>query len=399
MDILIVSQFYSPDVTAAAFRIKETADLLAEKGHRVHVIAGEPHKGIVAGAGSADTGQISVTRVPLFKPAGKSKWEYILHYLSFMVGALAAARRHPRRFDIVWASSPPLFVAIAGYFIALSKRARFCLDIRDIWPDSAATTGKISSRGILFRLAKLAELWIYGRARMISCVAKPMADYIAKARPGQKPVVVYNGIPRHFLDRCREMSFVPSQPGVIEILYVGNMGYCQNLALVIDAAQRLRSKGVGRFRFSLVGEGVERSALEAAAREKGLDNVEFSGPVVKDEAIRLMCSCSALVLLLKDDGTMDKTIPSKVFDYMAAGRPILFGIRGEGKEILGNIPGNLFFDPSSPEALATAAIRLGENFAEMSAAARANREVVEARFTREMMVSRLAENFEKFPET
>ena len=120
--ILIISQFYYPDVTACAFRIKETVDLLLAKGHAVHVIAGEPHKGQIKGQ-QIDDGNATVTRVKLFKYSGKGKWNYILHYLSFMFGAVAASFKHPSRFDVVWASSPPLFTAISGYFVSLLKKS------------------------------------------------------------------------------------------------------------------------------------------------------------------------------------------------------------------------------------------------------------------------------------
>ncbi|NLI78905.1 MAG: glycosyltransferase family 4 protein [Candidatus Riflebacteria bacterium] len=396
--ILIVSQFYHPDITAAAFRIKETADLLAARGHSVHVIAGEPHKARAPGEGPLDDGRIRVTRVPLYKSEGKGTWNYIRHYLSFMAGAVAASWRHPSRFDVVWASSPPLFTGVAGLAVARLKKARFVLDIRDLWPESAVVAGQLSPQGFLFRAAKQVELGLYRAADRITCVARPMAEYIAAAAGVPMPVVVYNGIPAACVD-LMEAPGPGADPaarptaGGREILYVGNFGHVQNLELVLEAAKLLQDGGVAGVRFTLVGEGARRAALQEQARALGLTGVAFTGVLAKREALRRMRECDALVLLLKDDGTMDKTIPSKVFDYLAAGRPVLFGLRGEGREILARVPANLEFSPSSAASLADAVRRLLAAPPDLLATAARNREIVRREFLREGMVDRLETAF------
>ncbi|GAB4280838.1 MAG: glycosyltransferase family 4 protein [Candidatus Rifleibacteriota bacterium] len=392
MRILIVSQFYYPDVTACAFRIKETADLLAKAGCQVHVIAGEPHKGLIDGE-VIDDGNITVTRVPLIKYKGHGKWNYIQHYLSFMFGAIRHAFRHPPYFDIVWATSPPLFTGIAGCLIARLKGARFCLDIRDIWPESAVVAGQISSGGLLFNGAKVVEKALYRLADQITCVAKPMAVYIQSISRRKIPEVIYNSIPAAMLgDDPQE---VVGKPETISILYIGNMGYCQNLALVIEAAKLLKERKIGNIRFCLVGNGIEKPMLENMAAENNLDNVEIRGIVPKSEAIELIKNSEALMLHLKDDGTMDKTIPSKVFDYLAGGKPILFGLKGEAFDILEECGGNLYYDPASAQQLADQAQKLEQNYLTLARKALQNREMVKQRFLREHMAEKLLDLFKR----
>ena len=147
--ILVVSQFYHPDITAAAFRIRETAEILVALGHRVTVVTAEPHKGAVADETAVDDGQVTVIRVPIEKYQGGGKWRYIRHYLSFMVNAVRYGRHGVDRPDVVWASSPPLFVGVAGLILARLLGARFTLDIRDLWPDSAVVVGQIRRPGIM----------------------------------------------------------------------------------------------------------------------------------------------------------------------------------------------------------------------------------------------------------
>jgi len=341
---------------------------------------------------------VKVTRVKLFKAEGKGTWNYIRHYMSFMLGAIYASWKHPSRFDIVWASSPPLFTGVAGLVISKLKKARFALDIRDIWPESAVVAGQLSAQGNLFQAAKIVERTLYKSADIITCVARPMAGYISGIAAGKQPAVIYNGIPRSYFDSMGGNDLdggrMAQAPGELEILYVGNMGHVQSLSVLIEAANLLQREGATGIRFVLVGEGAQRKALVEQAGALGLKNVSFTGILPKAEALRRMRECSALVLLLKADGTMDKTIPSKVFDYMAAGRPVLFGLGGEGREIFSRVSANMEFSPDSSDSLAAAVRRLRDEYPAVARTAAENREIVRREFLREAMVDRLEMEFQ-----
>jgi glycosyltransferase involved in cell wall biosynthesis len=148
-------------------------------------------------------------------------------------------------------------------------------------------------------------------------------------------------------------------------------------------------------KFLLVGNGVEKTMLEDRIRADALDNVEVRGLVPKAEAIQLIKNSQALMLHLKDDGTMDKTIPSKVFDYMAGGRPILFGLKGEAANILAESGGNLYYDPADAQQLASRAVELEKNYLELAESALKNRKMVKQRFLRERMAEKLLRIFTK----
>ena len=389
--VLFVTQFYYPDVTACAFRMHETAQLLSSMGCDVEVIAGEPHKGDLGE--QIDDGKVKVSRVKLIKYEGKGKWNYIAHYLSFMFGAIKASRRHRGAFDVVWASSPPLFTGMAGWAIARLKNTRLCLDIRDIWPESAVVAGQISGTGFLFKAAKVVEWLLYRLADQLTCVARPMADYIEKTSGGRRPQIIYNAIPHNMVS---ELPLpIESEPAPLRILYIGNMGYCQNLSLVIEAAALLAAEGNQQIRFVMVGNGVEKPMLEAAIKERNLSNVEIHGIVSKERAIEMIRETHALMLHLKDDGTMDKTIPSKVFDYMAGGRPILYGLKGEACDILGSVAGNLYYDPADPAQLAEQAKYLQQNYRQLALTASANLTLVKENYLRDRMAERLKEIFSR----
>jgi glycosyltransferase involved in cell wall biosynthesis len=390
---LILSQYYYPDVTAAAFRIKETVDILTARGHRVTVIAAEPHRGETGLSGPLDDGKAAVIRVPIRKTDGTGKWNYIRHYLSFMGNALWAGLTCRTRFDAVIATSPPLFTAIAGWCLSLWHQAPFILDIRDIWPDSAVTVGQIRRESLLYKMAKVVELVLYRKARLISCVAEPMGEYIHEVSR-KKPLIIYNGIPESYLSpdpvaAARVASFF--QPGKRHIVYVGNMGFCQNLDLVLTTAATLQQRGIDDLHFLLIGTGVERPQLEERVARERLHNVTIAGPVGKTDAIELIRRADALSLQLKADETMEKTIPSKVFDYLIGGVPILYGIKGEGARILEQVPGNIAFEPDSTEGFLHAVLQIREKYDILAKLAGENIRLVRERFLRERLVEKLDE--------
>ncbi|MFZ2961438.1 MAG: glycosyltransferase family 4 protein [Candidatus Ozemobacteraceae bacterium] len=400
-NILIVTQYYYPDITAAAFRLKETADLLAARGHKVSVIAAVPHRGHADGKPAAfasiDDGMLNVTRVPIVSLAGRGKANFILHYTSFMTLSVLAAERLRERVDLIIASSPPLFVGVSGFVIARRRGARFMLDVRDLWPDSAATVGQLNPNGRLYKWASRVERTLYKRADAISCVAEPMADEIVARSGRPRPVIVYNGVPASYLDPDPEFDAIARRKlpdGRLHIVYVGNLGYCQHSSLLVQAAKVFQDAGDTCFHFHLIGDGAERRALLAEAETAGLHNISIPGPVSKREAMAVMRRANALFLQLKPDATMEKTIPSKVFDYLSAGRPIIFGLEGEGRRILERSSGNLFFPSGSLSDLLARLRRLRDELPAISGQAGENRELIRREFSRERQIERLEERFQ-----
>jgi glycosyltransferase involved in cell wall biosynthesis len=390
--ILIVSQYYYPDVTAAAFRIKETADILCSKGHRVAVITAKPHKGIIHSSGKIDDANVEVIRLPIIKYYGKGKWNYLAHYTSFMCNALFYYLVNFRRkYDFVYATSPPLPVGLAGFLMSVIQGSKFILDIRDIWPDSAVAAGQLNKNSKLYEFGKILEHRIYQKADLITCVSRPMADYIKSIVPRKNVKVIYNGVPIKYLQMMNSSNNHNNyilQEGKFNITYIGNMGRVQNLQLILEVAKEIKLE-MPEIVFYLIGEGVERQKLEKFRKDNSLENVVITGPVVKEQAMRLMVESDALFFHLKDVMVMEKTVPSKVFDYMTAGKPILFGIKGEGKAILQQVKGNIYYYPESVESFIKAIKELKATYPELSRYAIGNKKLVEEYYTREKMVDLL----------
>lgn len=390
--ILIISQYYYPDVTAAAFRITETADILSSKGHQISVITAQPHKGIIDSSKKIDDGNINVIRLPIIKYYGKGKWNYLAHYASFMLNALFCYLvNFGGKYDVVYATSPPLPVGLAGFLMSAIQGSKFVLDIRDIWPDSAVAAGQLNKNNKLYKFGKIVEQWLYKKSDLITCVSIPMGEYIKGFINIDKVVVIYNGVPNQFLHSESSREEKDSQifhDDKINITYLGNMGYVQSLQTILEASKQIKDE-MPDVNLCFIGGGIEKNSLEKFKEENSLDNVLIIGPVLKAKAIELMQKSSALFFQLKDDMVMEKTVPSKVFDYMTAGKPILFGIKGEGKMILEQVKGNIYYQPDSTESFINAVRKLKKNYKQLSKYARENMIIVEKHYTREKMVDKL----------
>ena len=393
MRILVVSQYYSPDMTAAAFRIRETVDLLKGADHDVHVITAQPHKYRVEVDQAADERE-GVYRVHVPSIASGGMRNYLNHYLRFVSGSLWTGVK--QRFgswkpDVIWTSSPPLFAGITGRMLAGLYGCPLVLDIRDIWPLSAVAAEQISMGGKAYKLGRVLERWLYNGADHITCVSRPMAQYIASELK-TPATVIYNGVLSDAVEASCSATEIKKR-----ILYAGNLGRVQGLGVLIDAfADIVRDGSMPGWRLEFIGGGVLEKDLINLIAERGIGNrVTLAPPIGKEDVFRELACSAALVINLKADKVFDLTIPSKVFDYMVAGRPILYGISGEGAELLGSTGANVAFEGSNRASFISALQTLDANYDKLQTAAVSNPLAVRGIYSRNRNTEKLVEIFEQ----
>lgn len=397
MKILIVAQYFPPDITAAAFRIHDTARLLERGGHEVRVITAYPHRTSVNN-GHVDEYDRQVSRVWRTRVAplnGGGFLDYVRHYSSFTVGSswLGLRQRLAHwRPDVIWASSPPLFVGLSGAALARIFRSPLVVDIRDIWPASAVGAGQLSADGPAYWFGAKMEQYVYDRASHITCVARPMQEYIGE-RTRTPVTVVYNGT------RASDIVEADSDDGLENgrtLLYAGNLGRAQQLDLLIRAWARARDKDTARsWAVKFLGTGALEKDLRELAANLGVSNsIAFSKPVSRQEAIRQMSGAAALCVSLRADKAFERTIPSKVFDCMAVGKPVLAGVAGEARTILESTGANLCYEPGNQQSLEGAFEELVQDYPRRRWLARRNAQMVRSNYTREQAVRVLMNVFD-----
>jgi len=370
MRILIFSDHFYPEPSAPAAHVYERAALWVQEGHSVTVITAAPNfpEGRVhAGYRNAwrtveNLHGIRVVRVKTFIVRNEGFVLRILDYLSYAISALLQSFREPYA-EVVLSSSPHLFVPVAGVVHARLRGIPHVFELRDLWPASIAANTSLGKRRVIHWLERL-ELWLYrNSARVMAFTESFRRNLVERGIPADRVDVVVNGAnldlfePPTGRDEAIEAEY--HLQGRFVVGYLGTLGLSQGLMNVLDAAERLRGS---RATFLFVGVGAAKDELERSARARGLDNVVFVPRQPKELMPRFWSVCDAALVHLKDDPVFATVIPSKIFEAMAVGRPILYcGPAGDGSEIVERHAAGLWIPAADPAGLAAAVRRLMED--------------------------------------
>jgi glycosyltransferase involved in cell wall biosynthesis len=258
----------------------------------------------------------------------------ILNWCSYTVMALLAGLRTPRP-DVVYASSPHLLAALAGWLLARFRRARFVLEIRDLWPQTLVAMGHLSETSRLYRGLRGLELFLYRHADRLVAMAPGTIDSL-KAAGVEDARICYipNGadpedfIPSAERDVLRRRYAFDKITGI----YAGAHGPANGLDQLLEAAAQVLDR---RVEVVLLGDGVLKPELTTMAAELGLTNVRFLDPVPKSEVVDLLAAADFGIHVLADIEIFRSAVsPNKVFDYLAAGRPVVTNSPGVVGDII-----------------------------------------------------------------
>jgi hypothetical protein len=329
--VLLLTQYFEPDITAGAFRMTTLYEYLLTRGHEVDVITVMSQKDLTGSA--VQDGRVH--RVRVAPKSSNSKSAYARHYMSFFWRSTwLACTTHGYRADVILVSSPPITVALSGVLISALLRKPLLLDVRDLWPDSIVDAGKLQHGSLIYRCLVLLERASYRRANHLFTVSEPMRDHV-RNRGGTDVDVVYNGVPLRDLQNAQQLA-VQAQPEehCVSLFYAGNLGLVQDLRFLWDALPVLAERYKGRVTVHLIGSGALAGDCQTAARA-------FPTVITVDDAMprssllnRLRSEATLMLVPLSDGVAMSQTIPSKVFDCLLLQKPILYHLSGEGETIL-----------------------------------------------------------------
>jgi len=395
--ILYVSQYFVRDDQPGGVRHWRHTRALAEAGHDVSVVTSfvqhkertiaERYRGRRVVREREDG--LDVWRVYSTPGYGRDLRSRLASYGTFAWWALVAGMRAPRP-DVVVASSPSLPAAAGAALVARARRARFLLEVRDLWPDSAVAMGLVSDPRTIAAARRL-ERFCYRRAERVVALTEGIRDGVIAG--GVNPALVTlitNGIdlPPEGAPAANGAAPVPAPDDAFVAMYVGQHGTYNALGTVLDAADRLR--GEPGIRFVLVGGGDRKSALVQEAERRSLSNVCFVDPVPKREVPSWLERADACILPYQDRELFAGALPNKAFDYLGAGRPIVASApEGELTRLVREAGCGVSAPPEDGAALAEAVRRLAadrEGAARMGAAGAAyareryDRRVLAARF-------------------
>jgi glycosyltransferase involved in cell wall biosynthesis len=301
---------------------------------------------------------IRVVRVKTLITRNEGFFLRILDYLSYMFSALFLSLFEERP-DVVISTSPHLFTAMAGVMYGLLRRVPHVFEIRDLWPATILVNTGMKP-GLVYRLLEKLELWLYARSRrLISFTNSFVHDLTTRGVPRNKIDVVINGSNLELFsprERDADVQAEYQLSGRFVIGYLGTMGLSHGLERVLEAAKILENSNAI---FLFVGVGAAKQGLMDRTKDLGLTNVVFVPRQNREDMPKFWSVCDISLIHLRDAPLFKTVIPSKIFESMAMGVPILYaGPEGEGTSIVERHQAGLVVPAESPEALVHAITRL-----------------------------------------
>ena len=362
MQILYLHQFFITRGGVGGTRSYEFARRFVERGHAVRMVT--------AGEGSRTVEGIDVVGVrgaySEYMPAtAMSNPARMLAFTRFAAGAAVAALRGPRP-DVIYATSPPLTMALPALAGALRWRAPLVFEVRDLWPEAPIQMGALRNP-LAQRLARAVERFVYARSTRVIA----LSPGIQAALPPGKSVLVPNAAD---LDLFRPAP----PPGEFRVSYFGTLGEANDVTAAVEAARRLPDVP-----FVFMGDGKRRAELERSAPP----NVEFRTGT-KEDVARLAAESSACLTLFKDVPVLATNSPNKLFDTFAAGRPAVVNMNGWMRELVERNEAGVYVRAGDADDLVEKLTRLRDDPEAAERMGRNARALAEREFARDELAAR-----------
>lgn len=401
MHILLIHQSFAGLDEVGGTRHIEMARYLVQRGHSVTVIASTVNyltgrsrggRARLVEKESAAPG-ISILRAYTYPAFHRSFVHRFFSFISFMVTSFLAGLG-VRGVDLVWGSSPPIFQAVTAWLLAHLKGAPFLFEVRDLWPEFPIAVGVLRNP-LLIRLSRWLERFLYRRADRLVVNSPGFIQHVT-SRGARRVHLVPNGADTGMFDPNQAGATFRARNGLegkFVVLYAGAHGVSNDLGVIVAAADLLREQHDIHFVF--LGDGKEKAGLQERAAQLGLENISFLPSVPKQQVPEVLAGSDACIAILKPLEMYKTTYPNKVFDYMAAARPVVLAIDGVVREVVDVAGCGVFAQPGDPQALAAAVQSLADDPDVARRMGAAGREYVEAHFNRADLALQMAQVMEE----
>ena len=362
MRTLIVSQYFWPE----SFRINDVAKTIVEKGIEVEVLTCKPNypsgKTLLGYPAWKCQQEIhegaQIHRIPFF-PRGNSAWRLGLNYLSFIISSLFFApwMLRKKNFDVIFVYAPsPILQAIPAIFLGWLKSCPVVLWVQDLWPESLSATGYVQNR-VLLKLVELVVRFIYRHVDLLLVQSRAFEAPVRALAAGT-PIEYYpNSVADAFtMAITNEVPIIPSLGEGFTVMFAGNIGMAQAVGVIVEAASLL--KNYRDIHFIVLGDGSSRQWMLKEAEKRALKNLHLPGRFPIETMPGFMQKASALLVTLTDQPIFAATVPNKVQAYLAAGKPIIACLNGEGARLVVEAGAGLATPAEDAKALAETILQL-----------------------------------------
>ena len=373
MRLLILTQYFPPEIGAPQNRLFELAVRLQKKGIDVSVLTAMPnypqmkihdnYKGKCYC--HENLNNLDVHRAWIYVSQSKAVISRLLNYFSFVISAFFVGLFKIKKQDVLMIESPPLFLGITAYLLSRIKGAKMIFNVSDLWPESAEKLEIISNKTLLSMATKLEE-FCYRKAALVSGQTQGIVKNISSRFPEKKVYWLKNGVDINFYDvnkTIEENAWRKEHNYTCEdfiLFYGGIIGHAQGLDVILNAAKQLEN--YENIKFVLLGNGPEKERLLKLKAELGLNNLQFYDAVPKSQMQKIIMDTNASIIPLKRLDLFKGAIPSKIFENLALKKPIILGVEGEAEELfIQQGKCGVSFTPEDSEDLAKQILHLYNN--------------------------------------
>ncbi len=367
MHILLIHQAFASIDEPGGTRHYEIAQKLTERGHEVTIIT-SPVSYLTGKSvqenipwvekQEAEPG-ITVLRAYTYPALHRSFVHRVFSFLSFMVSSFFIGLT-VKDIDLVWGTSPPIFQSVTAWALARIKRVPFLLEVRDLWPAFAIAVG-VLQQPILIRASEWLERFLYRHADQVVVNSPGFIDHL-HSHGAINVELVPNGADTSMFDpqaKGENFRHIHRLADRFIALYAGAHGMSNDLGVMLAAAEMLIDRD--DIILVLLGDGKEKPALQSQARDMALTNLKFIPPIPKKEMPSALAAADACIAILKPIPLYATVYPNKVFDYMAAGRPVVLAMEGVIREVIMSANSGIAIPPGDPTALAEAITYLADH--------------------------------------
>ncbi len=388
MHILLIHQAFAALNEPGGTRHYEMAHSFVKHGHHVTVITSP----VSYLTGKADGGKtrwltreepepgLQILRAYTYPALHRSFFHRLLSFFSFMFSSFFIGLG-VKNVDVIWGTSPPIFQGWTAWLLARLKGVKILFEVRDLWP-AFAIAMNVLKNPLLIRLSYWLEQFLYRHADLLVVNSPGFIKHI-EDKGGRNIQLVPNGVDPEMFDPADDGSLFRQNHKLQHkyiALYAGAHGVSNDLEVVLHAA--LITMSDPRIAYILVGDGKEKANLQNLAKEMALTNILFLPPVPKDEMRGVLAAADACIAILKPVEMYKTTYPNKVFDYMAAARPVVCAIDGVIREVIETAHAGIFVPPGNARELAKAIKELSTSPSKRRQMGRSGRDYVVQHFNR-----------------
>jgi glycosyltransferase involved in cell wall biosynthesis len=400
MRILFLTQYFPPETGAPQNRISYFARYFAAAGHTVTVLTALPsypegkifpeYRGVWRREEVFES--MRIIWVWIYATKSKAFLLRLLNYFSFMFSSVLLGIGTIGKQDVIIVESPPIFLGLSGLIYKFAKKARLALNVSDLWPESAVAMGLVRNRWIIRATVAFEEL-LYRRSDLITGQTRGIVKNIQSRIPNKPVALITNGVDEAGSPQdaasLAEVKRALGWQGTLVVGYAGLHGLVYGLETLVETAQILSS--YRDITFVLFGDGPEKEKLVALAEERKLPNIKFYPPQSRVQILDIIRCFDATVIPLRNLKLCLGTLPSKMFEAMGAGVPVVAAMLGEAQAVVNEAGAGICVPPEDAQAIADAILRLYSDPALRARMGESGRQYVKRHYNR----AQIARNYEQ----